>query len=138
MIKPAARLIVFLCGFLAVAACDPAPTKKYVPPGGFAAQTDETGVVAIRAVLVTPSHGTFLTVREALSSYIGRADQHVKVKGWSAARDTTSPVPHYNVAFAWNDGEQNRQAEWELNKWGIWPLNNEARILSVFPPEDGN
>lgn len=119
-----------------VCACDPLP-PPFRPPGGYATRPDRTGEAAIRAVLVTPSHGMFHTVREALSSYMGSGSQEIKIAGWTAKPSPLgSEVPFYVVAFAWNDGERNRTAEWEINEWGIWPQNNEARLLSVYPPED--
>lgn len=117
-------------------ACDPYPARETAPPGGYQARPSSTGRAAIRAVLFTPSHGSFRTVREAVSVYLGRSTEAVAVAGWSAAGVTSGTRRYYEVGFDWYDGRENRQARWELDHQGVWPANNEARILTVFPPGD--
>ena len=130
-----ALLALGLCGLFS---CDPVPRGEAAPPGGFAGRPDSAARSAVRAVLLTPSHGHFRTVREAMVSYLGSVTDGVQISGWSAARAATGAVPHYDVDFSWFDGERGRQAQWEINAWGIWPVNDESRLLSVFPPEDGH
>lgn len=119
---------------LAVAACDPVPVATFTPPGGFEREPSLTGRAAVRAVLFTPSHGSFRTVREALTVYMARSTEAVQVHGWIAEGVTASSSPYYRVAFSWNDGRRERAAEWELDNMGVWPMNTEARVLTVFPP----
>jgi hypothetical protein len=128
---------VFALIFLALSACDPVPPRDVPPPGGYRAPPGSTGRAAIRAVLYTPSHGSFHTVREAVSVYLSRATEAVAVHGWSAAGVTSPARRYYEVDFDWFDGRERRQARWELDALGVWPVNNEARILTVFPPSDG-
>ncbi len=116
-------------------ACDPVPDGTFRPPGGLATPVDRTGRLAIDAVLYTPGYGVFRTVREGLSSYLRAATEAVEVHGWTAER-VVEPVDNVQVVFAWHDGERERTAEWELNGWGVWPLNDEARYLSMYPPMD--
>ncbi len=125
--------------FLAAAlfACDPLPQREFVPPGGYARETSVVGRSAIRAVLFTPGHGYFRTVREAVKTYMGEATAAVRVDGWYAYAET-QPIDRYVVRFAWTDGALPRYAEWELNRAGVWPTNREAEYLSVYPPEDGS
>jgi hypothetical protein len=120
---------------LLLAACDPVPSNEFNPPGGFVSEPGPTGRAAIRAVLYTPSHGTFRTVRQAVTTYMGRATDAITVQGWQAEQVDEPDWPHFKVAFQWNDGQRTRSAEWELNHLGIWPVNNEAKVLSVFPPD---
>lgn len=128
------RIVTGLALALAVAACDPVPTATFTPPGGFEREPTLTGRAAVRAVLYTPSHGSFRTVREALTVYMARTTEAVRVHGWIAEGVTASASPYYRVAFSWNDGRRERAAEWELDGAGVWPMNNEARVLTVFPP----
>lgn len=136
MTNPLARRVAAGLLALGAAACDPAPFGEAAPPGGYAAPVTATGRAAVRAVLYTPSHGSFRTVREAVSVYMERSTEAVAVHGWIADAVTNDASPYYRVAFAWNDGARERTAEWELDGAGVWPMNNEARVLTVFPPAD--
>jgi hypothetical protein len=120
----------------ALTGCDPAPREVSPPPGGYSAMPNALGQAAIQAVLYTPSHGSFRTVREALTTYIGRTTEAVEIQGWSA-HSAVEPIPRVLVEFSWRDRHHDHQAEWELNEFGVWPLNDEARYLSMYPPEDG-
>lgn len=133
--RSAALTCLWLAGLI-FCACDER-TQPLKPPGGYRQPVDATGVAAIRAVLLMPSHGHYHTVREALLSYLGMAGKEVRPLGWSVAPAITGPVPFYRVSFAWFDGVRDRSAEWELDHFGIWPINDEARLLAIFPPEDG-
>lgn len=128
------KLVAGIALALTFGACDPVPVATFTPPGGFRREPSLTGRAAVRAVLYTPSHGSFRTVREALTVYMARSTEAVHVHGWIAEGVTAATAPYYRVAFSWNDGRRERAAEWELDTLGVWPMNNEARLLTVFPP----
>ena len=93
---------------LVLVSCDPVPPHDAPPPGGYRARPTATGRAAIRAVLYTPSHGSFRTVREAVRTYLSRATDAVQVDGWSAAGVTSSTRRYYQVDFGWFDGREVR------------------------------